>query len=75
MVNFQNNLEGIPQEQLNETGPYWNNGFFPGLDALALYCIMSLVKPTRYFEVGSGNSTMFARKAIHDHSLNTVSCV
>ncbi len=71
MLSFQNDLENISQDKLNETNPSWNNGYFPGLDALALYCIISLMKPTHYFEIGSGNSTKFARQAINDHNLNT----
>ncbi|MGO9019836.1 MAG: class I SAM-dependent methyltransferase [Syntrophobacteraceae bacterium] len=71
MLNFQQDLEDIPPEAVDETNPFWNNGFFPGLDALTLYCIISSMKPTHYFEVGSGNSTKFARKAINDHHLST----
>ena len=71
MLNFQNDLESISLEKINETNPFWNNGYFPALDALALYCIISLMKPTHYFEIGSGNSTKFARKAIDDHKLAT----
>jgi hypothetical protein len=70
-IKFQADLECIPYDMVNETDPYWNNGFFPPLDALALYCIIALNKPSRYLEVGSGNSTKFARKAITDHKLNT----
>ncbi len=71
MLNFQNDLESISLEKINETNPFWNNGYFPALDALALYSIISLTKPTHYFEIGSGNSTKFARKAIDDHKLST----
>ena len=28
--------------------------------------------PVRYFEIGSGNSTKFARRAIKDHNLDTI---
>jgi len=51
--------------------PYWMNGWIPGLDAVALYSFLSLNNPKRYFEIGSGNSTKFARKAILDHNLQT----
>jgi len=71
MPNFQDDLEGIPLEQINETDPFWNNGCFPGLDALALYSIIALVKPNHYYEIGCGNSTKFARKAVKDHNLST----
>lgn len=51
--------------------PYWMNDWIPGLDAVALYSFLCLNNPKRYFEIGSGNSTKFARKAIRDHSLQT----
>jgi len=71
MLSFQKDLESISQDKIDETHPFWNNGYFPGLDALALYSIISLMKPIHYFEIGSGNSTKFARKAINDHNLST----
>jgi Methyltransferase domain len=51
--------------------PTWINGFLPSLDAVALYSFMSSLNPRRYYEIGSGNSTKFARQAIQDHSLRT----
>lgn len=51
--------------------PYWNNGFFPGLDAMALYAFLAIEQPKLYIEIGSGNSTKFARRAITDHKLDT----
>lgn len=58
------------------SNPYWLNNFFTGLDATALYGFISLKKPAIYFEIGSGNSTKFARQAIIDQKLNTkiISC-
>jgi predicted O-methyltransferase YrrM len=51
--------------------PYWDNGRLPGLDAVALYGLLAERNPKRYVEVGSGNSTKFARRAIGDHCLRT----
>lgn len=51
--------------------PYWINGWIPGLDAVALYSFLCLNNPKNYIEVGSGNSTKFARRAIHDAGLQT----
>jgi hypothetical protein len=44
---------------------------FTGLDAVALYSLIAARNPRRYIEIGSGNSTKFARKAIRDHGLRT----
>jgi hypothetical protein len=54
-----------------ELEPRWLNGWFPGLDAITLYAMLALNDPRWYVEVGSGNSTMFARQAIRDHGLRT----
>lgn len=51
--------------------PCWMNGWFSGLDAVVLYCFLSIFKPERYIELGCGNSTKFARQAILDQGLNT----
>ena len=51
--------------------PAWINGSLPGLDAVALYGFISQYKPSRYFEIGVGNSTKFAKQAINDHSNRT----
>lgn len=51
--------------------PYWSNPWFSGLDAIALYGLLAATKPKLYLEVGSGNSTKFARRAIRDHALGT----
>lgn len=55
----------------DETQPAWNNGFLPGLDIMALYGIIGIFKPQTYLEIGSGNSTKVARKAIVDRQLTT----
>lgn len=53
------------------TEPAWINGYLSGLDAAALYATLVFSNPERYVEVGSGNSTRFARRAIRDHGLRT----
>ena len=51
--------------------PWWHNGWCQGLDAVALYGFLTATRPSLYLEVGSGNSTKFARRAIRDHDLPT----
>jgi hypothetical protein len=51
--------------------PHWVTDWFPGLDAIALHCLLAENNPERYLEVGSGMSTRIARRAIRDHGLRT----
>jgi hypothetical protein len=59
------------EKEADENQPSWNNGFLPGLDIISLYGIISELKPKNYIEIGSGNSTKVARKAISDQKLST----
>ncbi len=65
-------------QQIKKTGensdpnfPSWNNGFLPGLDIIGIYTMLSLYKPKKYVEIGSGNSTKVAVKAKTDRKLTT----
>ena len=40
------------------------------LDTISLYSFIRIYKPAKYMEIGSGNSTKFAYKAIRDGNLN-----
>lgn len=51
--------------------PNWMNDWLPGLDGVSLYGFVTRFKPPVYFEVGSGNSTRFVRRAIRDFGLST----
>jgi hypothetical protein len=51
--------------------PYWGNRWFSGLDAISLYSFIALKKPKIYLEIGSGNSTKYARQAITDQQTGT----
>ena len=61
----------IHPQPKQELSPAWLNGWFPGMDAISLYGLIAMSNPRQYVEVGSGNSTMFARQAIKDHGLRT----
>jgi hypothetical protein len=56
----------------DSTEPCWVNDWLPALDSLAIYGFLAQRSPARYVEVGSGNSTKFARRSIRDHSLKTI---
>lgn len=65
-------LREIPMDAPDDARqPHWMNGWLPGLDGAAIYAFVADRKPKTYFEVGSGNSTKFARRAIADHNLST----
>lgn len=59
------------KNEKDDNQPAWNNDFLPGLDIVALYGLISKHKPAKYIEIGSGNSTKVARKAITDSKLST----
>jgi hypothetical protein len=60
-------LQGSPDSEV----PYWENGWFGHFDAAALVGMLARTAPTRYLEIGSGNSTKFARYAIKHARLST----
>jgi hypothetical protein len=72
-LNYTSVFHGI-KKQLAETDtlqPAYNNDFLPGLDIVGIYTILAKYKPERYVEVGSGNSTKVAHKAIKEQGLQT----
>jgi hypothetical protein len=65
-------FEAIPVTGTPDSAePFWNNTWFPTLDAISLYGLLTRFEPRHYVEVGSGNSTKFARRAVRDHGLRT----
>jgi len=73
-LSFSNRFTDISEREIpnfTSIDPHWINGYIPGLDGVALYSFIAINKPKYYLEVGSGNSTKFARKAITDHNLAT----
>ena len=61
----------LSKDESNDNLPSWNNGFFPGLDVVALYTFLKTYNPENFIEIGSGHSTKVARKAIEDSKLQT----
>lgn len=70
-LEYTETFHGIESSEKDADLPFWNNGFLPGLDIVAIYTMMRLFKPKQYVEIGSGNSTKVVRRAIVDGELNT----
>jgi predicted O-methyltransferase YrrM len=70
---YRDILHRISQEpeSATSTRPAWSNAFFSNLDAASLVAFLLARNPKRYVEVGSGNSTKFARYAIDTGELRT----
>ncbi|MBM3673543.1 MAG: class I SAM-dependent methyltransferase [Actinobacteria bacterium] len=71
VVEQHERFRAIPVEETSADEPCWVNGWLPGLDSAVLYTMLATTDPATYLEVGSGNSTSFARRAIRDHDLRT----
>lgn len=61
---FTDELRNIPQKKQDTLGFHFNNGAFESGDAEYWYQMIRKFKPKRIFEIGSGNSTLMARRAI-----------
>ena len=70
---YQPIFEGIREAKAETDAnlPAWNNSFLPGLDMVAIYGMLARFRPAHYVEVGSGNSTKVAAKAIREQGLPT----
>ena len=75
-MSFQGDFDAVSIRESPEapTDPCWDNGFFPGLDAVSLYCLMCIHQPHIFCEIGSGYSTNFARYAIRQRRLELSLC-
>jgi hypothetical protein len=72
-LGFKDQIQSIKKgsDEKDENLPTWNNEFLPGLDIVGIYGMIATKKPKKYIEIGSGNSTKVARKAITDNHLET----
>jgi len=61
---FNEELKGILKPKTDEVSFDFNNTAFTSGDAEYFYNLIRLKKPSRIFEIGSGNSTLMAVKAI-----------
>jgi hypothetical protein len=71
IVTHAERLRRIEPHAADPTEPAWVNDYIPGLDGAALYAFVADRIPAVYFEVGSGNSTRFVRRATRDGNLAT----
>src|SRR5688572_2817908 len=60
---YLSRISAVTQED-NCSAPHWLNDYLPGMDAVSLYSLIADRRPARYCEIGSGNSTRFARQAV-----------
>jgi len=62
---YQPEYDALPLEKTADPMQYFvNNGEFESVDAEVLYCMIRHFKPRRFFEVGSGNSTLLEAQAV-----------
>jgi hypothetical protein len=61
---FNEELKDVPEDRIDELTFHVNNGSFESGDAEYLYNLIRLKKPARIIEIGSGNSTLMAIRAI-----------
>lgn len=65
---YNEELKRLPLNQQATTDFYYHNGLFESGDAEYLYNMIRLHKPSALVEVGSGFSTLIARKAIEKNT-------
>jgi Methyltransferase domain len=69
---FASDLQAIARSaSVDQSAPQWENDWLPFLDSAVIYTLIRTLKPKTYFEVGSGHSTRFARRAVRDGHLDT----
>lgn len=66
----------VSDTQVDNVAPFLQNQFFSFGDALALTTILGEHKPKKLIEIGSGNSTRYALRAIRKYGLTTeITCI
>ena len=73
ILTYSSEFLSIPvfYDESNPSAPHYYNNFLPALDGMALYTFIAERNPATYLEVGSGNSTKFAARAIQNYLLDT----
>ena len=65
--NYSGELAMIPRQKSGELEFFMDNGLFESGDAEFWYNLVRLKKPSKIFEIGSGNSTLIAARAIREN--------
>jgi hypothetical protein len=68
---FKPYLEPLAAVPASGDGLHWKNDWLPAFDGVSIYGFLATRNPSVYLEIGSGVSTLFARRAIEDHGLRT----
>lgn len=71
LVGYREDLLAIGQGRGGGADPPWISNWLLGMDVVSLYGFLRAREPRSYVEVGSGTSTMWARRAIRDGGLST----
>lgn len=71
---YSNELIDIQYKKPNTLDFYFNNGSFESGDAEYWYQLIRFIKPKNIIEVGSGNSTLMAMKAIRKNNQQNPYC-
>ena len=71
VTEFRNRFANIEVNSRDPRAPEWGQSWLPAFDAMMIYALIGSRAPPRYLEIGSGNSTKFARRAIGDLGLST----
>jgi hypothetical protein len=71
IAGYREDLLRIAVQPSPEPIPTWINRWLLGLDSAAIYGLIRDRAPGAYVEIGSGMSTLFARRAIVDGGLST----
>src|SRR5262249_53122494 len=54
MLKWKQDVQNIRLHDADPLNPAWDNGFLPGLDALALYSFLRETNADNFIEIGSG---------------------
>lgn len=71
LMDYRDDLVRVGRGAGDGAAPPWISKWLLGMDVVSLYGFLRARKPRSYVEVGSGVSTMWARRAIEDGGLPT----